>query len=550
MALGVRADRGDLLVGDAVGDESDQALAVMTDDTERAVPGAGELAGGGDDAVQGAGEIEVGADTDHGVEQRPEAFLGVHDLVDPAQQLLQQSVQADPRQPGELQRTLVPCPSWPVCAPTHGFTVRSPPADGNRIGCHRRRRPGPCLPPSAERHCGECRGACTSDDRYGRSVPSGGTLDPLRATPVERSGRGLKVPVLRVRRLCSPGPITGDRRKSGGLVMKVVSQVVELSAGDRDAMLRAAVMAPSMHNTQPWRFRFHDRVVEVYRDRDRELPAEDPDRRMLFVSLGAAIFNLRVEAAARGYGSQVRHLMDQQRPDLVAVVELGDLRSERLELLAPYLIHRRTNRQPFTAQRLPAQVRAELALGARIEGAELQWLDQPLRRWWLRMATNDAAATDDRDAIRTTERRRWVGGDRHVDGVPSTALGPRSAGGDATVRDLAATDADATRPAARFEPEPQLAVLSTRYDGPMDWLRAGQALERVLLEAAAHGVSTSMLNQVLEHEELRRELDDPLEPGSCPQAVIRFGYGSPVPPTPRRTLADVMMPDDLVAGQQ
>ncbi|MGW1344412.1 Acg family FMN-binding oxidoreductase [Kribbella sp. NPDC002412] len=327
-------------------------------------------------------------------------------------------------------------------------------------------------------------------------------------------------------------------------MLKVVSPVVELSAGDRDAMLRAAVAAPSMHNTQPWRFRFDGWTVEVFRDRERELPAEDPDRRMLYVSLGAAIFNVRVAAAGRGYGSQVQHLTDQRRPDLVAVIELGGPRSHRLELLAPYLIHRRTNRRPFTGQRVPAQVRAELGLSARVEGAELRWLDRPDGGWWLRMATNDVVATDDQDEAKTTERRRWVGGDRDVDGVPSGALGPKPAGGVAVVRELAATAADATRDVASFEHEPQFAVLTTRYDGPPEWLRAGQALERVLLEATAHGVSTSLLNQVIEHEDLRRQIDDPLGPWSCLQTVIRFGYGPRVPPTPRRPLADVLLPGD------
>ncbi|MEV0287054.1 hypothetical protein AB0H36_23310 [Kribbella sp. NPDC050820] len=324
--------------------------------------------------------------------------------------------------------------------------------------------------------------------------------------------------------------------------------MIELSAGDRGAMLRAAVAAPSMHNTQPWRFRFHGGEVEVYRDRSRELPAEDPDRRMLFLSLGAAIFNLRVEAAARGYGSRVRHLMDQRRPDLVAVVELSAEHSDRLELLAPYVVHRRSNREPFSAERLPGQLRAELGLSARIEGAELQWIDKPGRRWWLRLATNDAAAADDEDEARTAERRLWVGGERDADGVPSSALGPRVAGGNAVVRELGATEADLARPVADFEPEPQLAVLVTRRDGPIEWLRAGQALERVLLEATARGVATSLLNQAIEHEELRTQVTDPLGPWLRPQAVIRFGYGPRVPPTPRRPLADIVVPDDPAAG--
>ena len=313
-----------------------------------------------------------------------------------------------------------------------------------------------------------------------------------------------------------------------------------LSSADQDALLRAAALAPSIHNTQPWRFRFVERTVQVFRVRERELPAEDPSRRMLFVSLGAAILNLRVAAAARGMGSEVRYLVDQRSPDLVAVVELDDSAGEPLAGLAPYLTKRRTNREPFTDERLAAQVRVELDLCARVEGAVLQWVEKPARRWWLQMATNDAVAADDEDVARTAERRRWVGGVRESDGVPSSALGSRVAGGNPVVRDLAATVADAVRPVAEFEREPRLAVLATRYDGPIEWLRAGQALEHVLLEATARGLSTSLLNQAIEHEELRVQINDPLGPWQRPQAVIRFGYGPAVPPTPRRTVEDLV----------
>ncbi|MGY4769678.1 Acg family FMN-binding oxidoreductase [Kribbella sp. CWNU-51] len=322
-----------------------------------------------------------------------------------------------------------------------------------------------------------------------------------------------------------------------------MEETVRLTDADTDAMLRAAVAAPSMHNTQPWRFRFAGRTVEVHRDRERELPAEDPSRRMLYVSLGASIFNLRVAAAALGMGSAVRHLVDQRRPDLVAMVELDAPLSAEMAGLAPYLMQRRTNREPFSDVRVPDQVRADLGLSARVEGAVLQWIDRPPMQWWLRMATTDAMTADDQDRGRTAERRRWVGSDRADDGVPSSALGPRVAGGDPVVRDLAATGADELRPVADFERQPQFAVLATRYDGPIEWLRAGQALERVLLEATAHGVSTSLLNQVIEHEGLRWQINDPLGPWQRPQAVIRFGYGPPVPPTPRRPIADVLIRD-------
>ncbi|MFF1819307.1 Acg family FMN-binding oxidoreductase [Kribbella sp. NPDC058245] len=312
-------------------------------------------------------------------------------------------------------------------------------------------------------------------------------------------------------------------------------------AEDREAMLLAAVLAPSMHNTQPWRFRFDGFAVEVHRDRNRELPAEDPKRRMLFVSLGAAIFNLRVGAAVRGYGARVRYLVDQGRPDLVALVELGEPERDGLAALSPYLTLRRTNRQPFTDERIPDQARVELELAARLESAQLQWLDRPSRRWWLHMATKDAVAVDGDSRRRTEERRRWVGGERSVDGVPSSALGPRNAGAGTVVRDMAASAPDSLRSTAVFEAEPQLAVLATRFDGPIEWLRAGQAMERVLLEATRHGLATSLLNQVIEHAELRWQINDPLGPWQRPQGVFRFGYGPPVPPTPRRPIADVVI---------
>ncbi len=318
-----------------------------------------------------------------------------------------------------------------------------------------------------------------------------------------------------------------------------------LTGDDRAVLLRAAVAAPSMHNTQPWRFRFVTHGVEVFRDRDRELPAEDPDGRMLHLSLGAAILNLRVAAAHLGYCAATRYVADPARPDLVAVLELtaGPDDAEQLDALYPQLPRRRTNRNPYLDQRVPDDVRHLLAITAELEGTSLEWVDDPTRLHWLRMTTADADFEDGWDPRRTAERRRWVGGERATEGIPASALGPRPDRRTSSVRDMAATPEDSRRQAAAFEHKPQLAVLSTRREGPAEWLRAGQAMERVLLEATAHGVATSLLNQAIEHRELRWLVRDPLGAWNQPQAVIRFGYGPPVPPTPRRPLDDVVLPD-------
>lgn len=258
---------------------------------------------------------------------------------------------------------------------------------------------------------------------------------------------------------------------------------------DRQELIRAAVAVPSLRDTQPWRLRFRGWVLEVYRG----APVEDPARRLAIIALGAAVLNLRIAAAALGYGSQVRHILDRGRPELVAEVELAGSPARQLAALAPAIPRRRTNREPYTDRRVPEGIRRELERSARAESAELQWLERPSRRCWLQMATNEAMA---------------VG--------------------------------HAARPMADFEREPQLAVLVTRYDGASDWLRAGQAMELVLLEATANGLATSLLDEVVEHAGLRWQINDHIGPWLFPQALIRFGYG---PPASSRPIADVQLPE-------
>ncbi|TDW21981.1 Acg family FMN-binding oxidoreductase [Kribbella kalugense] len=318
----------------------------------------------------------------------------------------------------------------------------------------------------------------------------------------------------------------------------------KLPIRDLDILLAAAVAAPSMHNTQPWRFEVDGQVIDVYLDGSRTLPAEDPTGRAMRIAAGAATFNLRCAAESLGYGTWFGLAPYPEEPDLLArvVLEPAGARNESLCDLAEEIPHRHTDRNPTDATSVSEQLRVQLMQAAYAEGAELNWLEQDDVRAVLDLVL-DTDLREIGDWHRRTERARWVGGERATDGIPSSALGPRAASYPSPVRDLATRPDDHLRPIGKFEPHPALAVLSTSSDKPADQVAAGAALERVLLTATRAGLSASFLNQPLEFDDLRREVQSLTQQQGHAHMVIRFGHNHPHDGTARRPLADFLPRD-------
>jgi hypothetical protein len=307
-------------------------------------------------------------------------------------------------------------------------------------------------------------------------------------------------------------------------------------------LLEAATRAPSVHNSQPWRFEVAPRRISVFADTGRQLRIADAPGRSLLISCGAALLNLRVAAEHLGFHPRVRILPSPDDPGLVAIVDV-DHRHQRgggLGHLYPSVAARRTNRFPFWERQVPLSVLAAAIEAVELENAVLRVYDdrQEVARVvdLLRAAERDARLAN---PGAEAERAGWVGGPGRADGIPLASLGPRPADRRHPHRDLA-PGPDPEREVAPFERTPTIAVLSTRTDRPADWVRAGMALERALLVLTAAGVSASFMNQPVELDDLRWLVRSPITGVGTPQMLMRIGYGIPVPPTPRRGLADVI----------
>jgi nitroreductase len=305
--------------------------------------------------------------------------------------------------------------------------------------------------------------------------------------------------------------------------------------------LMSATLAPSMHNTQPWRFRVSraDQTIELYADPSRMLDYSDPHGRAVHIACGAALLNLRLAVAVGGRQPVVRLLPDPRQPLLLAELRLaGPYRPDETDTeLHAAITARHTNRQPFSNRPVPPGVLAELVQAARSEGATLHLPDHSETSRLLYLIS-DAERDLLADPGYRTELAQWVGENRDRDGIPSSALGPRDPAGRTPVRDFT-PDRHQPLGYAWFEENPQLAVLSTAGGTRKDWMHAGQALQRVLLTATAHGIAAAPLTQPLETADAWL-VRDPQENIEQPQMILRLGYGLPASATPRRPVSDVL----------
>ena len=137
----------------------------------------------------------------------------------------------------------------------------------------------------------------------------------------------------------------------------------------------------------------------------------------------------------------------------------------------------------------------------------------------------------------TGRRPRWWSSSKRISAAASAGVRPAPQD-EWALRDFQAAE---RTPGKDYESDPLVVVLCSFYDGALAELQAGQALQRVLLTATTLGLSASFMSQAIEvrpvRDELRRTLGGTLEP----QTVLRIGFGSPVPASPRRAVRDLLL---------
>jgi nitroreductase len=312
-----------------------------------------------------------------------------------------------------------------------------------------------------------------------------------------------------------------------------------------DDILERACRAPSVHNTQPWRWRVSGTRIDLYADFTRQLVYADPSRRDLVISCGAALHHLQVAAAGLGWSARVRRLPDAADERHIASVLLKPSRisPDAVELLRA-IDHRRTDRRRLSSWPVPDERLNSLASTGSSWGAQVLPVPGESTKDRLHRLTRRADIVQNRNERYVAELAAWTGSSAG-DGVPSAHIPSRFVVEPADALNRRFPGGELDDPVVEAEPSQDgMLIVCTSSDDTISRVRAGEALSAVWLHATRENLSVVPLSQAIEVDETRRRLQlDVLGDLAFPQILLRVGWlpitRSELAPTPRRPLDEV-----------
>ncbi|WP_227982004.1 Acg family FMN-binding oxidoreductase [Nocardia spumae] len=314
---------------------------------------------------------------------------------------------------------------------------------------------------------------------------------------------------------------------------------------DVEAAVELAGRAPSLHNSQPWRWIFDGTAMRLYSVPERMLPATDNTGRQLTISCGIVLDHLRAAMAAQG-----RRTIVATFPDPNDHTHLANVRFEPSHYVtegdrerAAAIAHRYTDRLPFDAPQDWGQFETVLRTVFDPEDAIVTVLPDDSRPELAR-ASDLTASLRRYDSDYHAELHWWTGHVVDHTGVPREALVTEDERERVDVgRRLPTVGGDPRRPELR-EDHSAIVALSTYGDTAADWLACGRVLSTVLLECTIAGYATCPLTHLTEVPRSRGVVARLIGTHAFPQVLVRIGsvpQTQPRPePTPRLPLHEIL----------
>lgn len=306
-----------------------------------------------------------------------------------------------------------------------------------------------------------------------------------------------------------------------------------------------ACRAPSLHNSQPWRWVASSAVVDLFIDPHRIVTSADNSGREAIISCGALLDHFRVAMAAAGWDTNIDRFPNPNNLDHLATIDFApvDYIAQARRDRADAIPHRRTDRRPFRAPKDWASFEPVLRSSYDNNLVALDVLADSVRPM-LAEASRLTEALRRYDDTYHHELSWWTAPLRESEGIPQSALLSRSAAGEVEVNRAFPAAWESEGSSASRQDHATIVLLSTPEDTRADALNCGRALSAVLLECTMAGLATCPVTHITELDASRDIVRDLAGGGvAVPQVLIRVGIapsGPVPPPTPRRALSEVL----------
>jgi nitroreductase len=306
-------------------------------------------------------------------------------------------------------------------------------------------------------------------------------------------------------------------------------------------LLRYAILAPSVKNSQPWAFSVQGSRVHLLADLRRCQTQSDPDRRELYISLGCALENLLSAAEHFGFGHGVSYFPEPGHQELVATVTFapGGVPSRTREgATLSAMLQRHNDNSVFREAAVPEELRLRLMACCQEPDLQVHLTDDPHFRRWIDALTLVADRVEFADPAFRKELGYWIG--QGVFGAPPLL---------ARLESLAVSRIDLGESVARqdhaiVESAAVLGLICATGDSHLAHVRTGQLFERLWLTATGMGVTIHPMSQTMRRHELRSAVSELLpSAGWMPQHLFRVGFSVRQDDyhTPRRPVEDVLL---------
>jgi nitroreductase len=305
-------------------------------------------------------------------------------------------------------------------------------------------------------------------------------------------------------------------------------------------LLRYAILAPSGHNTQPWKFAVERDVVYFVVDRSCWLKYADPDERELHISIGCALENFLVAAQHFNFDCEVDYFPKEGDWELAARVRCsspGTPSTFRPPELFEKIVSRHTNRQAFKSRRIPEVERRRLTECVVEKNVTVDLTDNLRIKRRVDELMGEADARQFANPYWRAELGRWIGRGSFGNSWLMAKIGQMA------VTFLNMGKGTARQDSELLQSAPLLGIMSAPDNTRITQLQVGQAFERLSLTAASLGIAVHSMSQVLEIQDIKNQVQELLpNPRLLPQHTFRLGYADPeLERTPRRPLEEVMI---------